>query len=149
MITKFKNSLNFLNSSKILFSRSLNSSYILSLTTKRLFSDNLQSNNSTNSQQEEEEEEYPIPKFKTNILSDYETARKQVFWRVRNIGQLELEFVMMKWFEKQNLNLEELRAFSEEVLEMENPDMNRYFLKFEEAPEDLVYTRRIQKFLRE
>jgi len=87
------------------------------------------------------------PKFKTNLINDYNTAKKQVFWRIRNIGQLELEYIVMKWYDKQNMNLEELKSFSEEVLEMENPDMNKYFVKMVPAAEHLVYTRKIQNFI--
>ena len=138
-----------LKTSPIPVFQSLKSSIFNNYANKRLFCNNTGSNTSQQSLNDGEVEEYPIPKFKTNILSDFEIAKKQVFWRVRNIGQLELEFVMMKWFEQQNLNLEELRAFAEEVLEMENPDMNKYFLKFEEAPENFVFTKRIQKFLKQ
>lgn len=87
------------------------------------------------------------PKFKTNLINDYNTAKKQVFWRIRNIGQLELEYIVMKWYDKQEMSLEELKGFSEEVLEMENPDMNKYFVKMVPAAEHLVYTRKIQHFI--
>jgi succinate dehydrogenase flavin-adding protein (antitoxin of CptAB toxin-antitoxin module) len=87
------------------------------------------------------------PKFKTNLKDDLEIAKKQVFWRIRNIGQLELEHVIMKWYAEQNLNLSELKQFSEEVLEMENPEMNMYFVQFEPAPENLNYTQKIQNFI--
>jgi succinate dehydrogenase flavin-adding protein (antitoxin of CptAB toxin-antitoxin module) len=92
-------------------------------------------------------EEFPAPKFKTNLTNEMETAKKQIFWRVRNIGQLELEYIIMKWYNSQNLSLEELRQFSEEILEMENPEMNRYFVMFEPAPDNLVFTKKIQKFM--
>ena len=45
------------------------------------------------------------------------------------------------------MNLEELKSFSEEVLEMENPDMNKYFVKMVPAADHLVYTRKIQNFI--
>ena len=88
-----------------------------------------------------------VPKFKSNLSVDFETAKKQTFWRIRNIGQLELEFIVMKWYDKQNLNYDELKHFSEEVLEMENPEMNKYFVQFESVPDNLVFTQKIQKFV--
>ncbi len=94
--------------------------------------------------------EFPIPKFRTNINNeDRSTAEKQVFWRIRNIGQLELEFLIMKWYNENsaNMSLADLVEFSEEVLEMENPDMNKYFMAFEPPTEKLKYTKKIQDFL--
>jgi succinate dehydrogenase flavin-adding protein (antitoxin of CptAB toxin-antitoxin module) len=88
-----------------------------------------------------------VPKFKSNLSADMETAKKQTFWRIRNIGQLELEFIVMKWYEKQNLSYDELKKFSEEVLEMENPEMNKYFVQFEAVPENLIYTQKIQNYV--
>lgn len=88
--------------------------------------------------------EYTIPKFKINLGSDYELAKRQVFWRIRNIGQLELEFLLMKWYEQQQMNMEQLEQFTKEVLEMENPEMNKYFVKFDAPPEDFHYTKKIQ-----
>jgi len=85
-----------------------------------------------------------VPKFKIELSTDYELARKQVFWRIRNIGQLELEFLLMKWYEKQTMNIDELKSFTEEVLQMENPDMNKYFVKFDEPSENLHYVKKIQ-----
>jgi succinate dehydrogenase flavin-adding protein (antitoxin of CptAB toxin-antitoxin module) len=88
-----------------------------------------------------------VPRFKTNLSNDVATAKKQVFWRIRNIGQKELEYIIMKWYDKQNLSYDEMKKFSEEVLEMENPDMNNYFVKMDPAPENLEFTRRIQHFI--
>jgi len=85
-----------------------------------------------------------VPKFKINLSEDYQLAKKQVFWRIRNIGQLELEFLLMKWYESQNMNLEQLKQFTEEVLQMENPEMNKYFVKFDAPPENHIYTKQIQ-----
>lgn len=88
-----------------------------------------------------------VPRFKSNLSNDFETAKKQTFWRIRNIGQLELEFIVMKWYEQQKLSLKELNEFSEEVLEMENPEMNKYFVQFESVPDEKVYTQKIQKYV--
>jgi succinate dehydrogenase flavin-adding protein (antitoxin of CptAB toxin-antitoxin module) len=85
-----------------------------------------------------------VPKFKIDLSNDYELARKQVFWRIRNIGQLELEFLLMKWYEQQTMNLDQLKDFTEEVLQMENPDMNKYFVKFDAPSENLPYVKKIQ-----
>lgn len=48
----------------------------------------------------------------------------------------------MKWYGKnqEKLNLEELKKFSEEVLEMENPDLNKYFVMFVPANDKLLFT---------
>jgi succinate dehydrogenase flavin-adding protein (antitoxin of CptAB toxin-antitoxin module) len=88
--------------------------------------------------------EYTIPRFNIDLSNDFELAKKQVFWRIRNIGQLELEFLLMKWFEQQNMNLDQLKQFTKEVLEMENPEMNKYFVKFDSPPEEYNYTKKIQ-----
>lgn len=95
-------------------------------------------------------EQLDVPKFKTNISDDIVTARKQVFWRIRNLGQLELEYVIMRWYEEkgQNFNLEQLKSFSEEVLEMDNPDLNKYFVQLIPAGDSLEYTRQIQDTLK-
>ena len=87
------------------------------------------------------------PKFKTNLVDDFATAKKQVFWRIRNIGQKELEYILMKWYDHQTMTMEEMKRFSVEVLEMENPDMNKYFVKMEQAPENLEFTLKIQYFI--
>ena len=44
--------------------------------------------------------------------------------------------------------IHELKAFSEEVLEMENPDLNRYFTSLQPANPSLVYTNKIQDYVR-
>jgi succinate dehydrogenase flavin-adding protein (antitoxin of CptAB toxin-antitoxin module) len=90
------------------------------------------------------ETEYTIPRFKIDLSNEYDLAKRQVFWRIRNIGQLELEFLLMKWFDQQNMNLDQLREFTKEVLEMENPEMNKYFVKFDAPPENFNYTKKIQ-----
>lgn len=79
-----------------------------------------------------------------------ETAKKQIFWRIRNLGQLELEFIVFKWYDANNkdLGIKELKAFSEEVLEMENPDLNRYLVSMQPADSSLVYTNKIQNYVR-
>lgn len=100
----------------------------------------------TSTKDSQGEVEFEAPKFKTNLNDDYEIAKKQVFWRLRNIGQKELEYLIMKWYDDQNMNLEELKKFSEEILEMENPEMNKYFVNFQPAPSNLVYTQKIQKY---
>jgi hypothetical protein len=43
------------------------------------------------------------------------------------------------------MKIDELKEFSTEVLEMENPELNKYFINFEKAPENLKYTNIIQK----
>lgn len=84
--------------------------------------------------------------FKPDILSsDLETARKQVYWRIRNIGQRELEMLIGDWWEanKTTLNLQQLTQFNKEVLEMENPEMNKYFVKLDPPEENMYYTKMI------
>ena len=85
-----------------------------------------------------------VPKFKIEISNDIELAKKQVFWRIRNIGQLELEFLLMKWYEQQTMNIDELKEFTEEVLQMENPEMNKYFAKFDAPSDNHLYVKKIQ-----
>ncbi len=78
------------------------------------------------------------------------TARKQIFWRIRNLGQLELEFIVFKWYDNhaKDLGIEELKAFSEEILEMENPDLNKYLVNMQPADPNLVFTNKIQNYIR-
>jgi succinate dehydrogenase flavin-adding protein (antitoxin of CptAB toxin-antitoxin module) len=85
-----------------------------------------------------------VPRFNIKLSEDFLTAKKQVFWRIRNIGQLELEFLLMKWYEKQDMNLDQLREFTAEVLEMENPEMNQYFVKFDQPTDNMSFTKQIQ-----
>ncbi len=84
------------------------------------------------------------------MSQDLETAKKQVFWRIRNLGQLELEFIVFKWYDahSKDLGIQELKAFSEEVLEMENPDLNRYLVNMQPADASLVYTNKIQNYIK-
>lgn len=88
------------------------------------------------------------PKFQTNLNSDLEIAKKQIFWRIRNLGQLELEWVVFKWYDahQEKLSLGELKEFSEEVLEMENPELNNYLVNFKEADKKLKYVNKIQEY---
>lgn len=93
---------------------------------------------------------YEVPvsldnKSKFTLDHDFEVAKKQVYWRIRNIGQRELEMLIGEWFDENlsKLSLSELNEFSREVLSMENPELNHYFVKLEEVPEDLKYTKLI------
>jgi len=66
------------------------------------------------------------------------------------LGQLELEYIVFKWYDahSKDMAIHELKAFSEEVLEMENPDLNRYFTSLQPANPSLVYTNKIQDYVR-
>ena len=90
------------------------------------------------------------PKFKTNLSGDVETAKKQIFWRIRNLGQLELEYIVFKWYDvhSKDMTSEDLKAFSEEVLEMENPDLNKYLVNMHVADPSLVYINKIQEYVK-
>jgi len=83
------------------------------------------------------------PIFDTS--NNLEIARKQVYWRIRNIGQKELELLIGDWWDKnkENLSIKEINEFNDEVLRMDNSDMNNYFVKFIQPPENLIYTKRI------
>lgn len=84
-------------------------------------------------------------KSKFILDSNFETAKKQVYWRIRNIGQRELEMLIGEWFEENSskLSLAELNEFSQEVLSMENPELNKYFVKLEDVGEELKFTKLI------
>ena len=84
---------------------------------------------------------------KINLNNDIQIAKKQVFWRIRNMGQLELELILMKWWESNShkMNLDDLKEFSKEVLEKEIPELNTYFVNYEVAPESMKYISSIQK----
>jgi succinate dehydrogenase flavin-adding protein (antitoxin of CptAB toxin-antitoxin module) len=88
-----------------------------------------------------------VPKFHITLSNDINIARKQVFWRVRNMGQLELEVILSRWWEKNEstLNLEEMNKFVKDVLEVEIPDLNKYFVNFQPAGEELGYINKIQR----
>ena len=83
------------------------------------------------------------PDFTLN--NDITIAKKQIYWRVRNIGQRELELLIGDWWEinSNKLTFDEIKAFNSEVLEMDNPSMNKYFVKLEEPENNLIYTRKI------
>ena len=85
------------------------------------------------------------PKFKILVDDDISIARKQISWRVRNMGQSEIEFILMKWYNKNesNMSIDELKKFTIEVLELEIPDLNRYFIKKEQLPENSKYLKEI------
>ena len=59
-----------------------------------------------------------------------------------------MEFVVFKWFNAHSdkLTPEELKQFSMEVLEMENPDLNKYLVNFKEADKSLKYINLIQEY---
>ena len=84
---------------------------------------------------------------KLNLNQDINIAKKQIWWRIRNMGQLELEIILMRWWEKNHatMTMEEMKEFTKEVLEKEIPDLNVYFVNFKPAPESLKYTSIIQK----
>ena len=46
------------------------------------------------------------------------------------------------------MNISEVKAFSEEVLEMENPDLNRYLINMQPADPKYVYTNKIQNYVK-
>jgi succinate dehydrogenase flavin-adding protein (antitoxin of CptAB toxin-antitoxin module) len=88
-----------------------------------------------------------VPKFNITLSSDINIAKKQVFWRVRNMGQLELEVILTRWWEANsaNMSLDEMNKFTKEVLEKEVPELNKYFVNHQPAPEDYEYISKIQK----
>jgi succinate dehydrogenase flavin-adding protein (antitoxin of CptAB toxin-antitoxin module) len=77
------------------------------------------------------------PAFKIELNEDVVIAKKQVQWRIRNMGQLELEFLLLKWWEhnESRMTLSDLNQFAREVLEVENPVLNRKLVKRDEAPD--------------
>lgn len=79
------------------------------------------------------------------LTNDIKIAKKQMYWRIRNVGQRELELLIGEWWDANHdkMSFEEITAFNKEVLEMDNPNMNKYFVKLDTPPEDLYYTRRI------
>ena len=89
------------------------------------------------------------PRFIIDLSKDISIARKQVNWRVRNMGQLELEIILTKWWENNNetMSLDEIEKFTKDVLEQEIPDLNRYFINYEPAGVELGYINKIQQNL--
>jgi succinate dehydrogenase flavin-adding protein (antitoxin of CptAB toxin-antitoxin module) len=90
-----------------------------------------------------------VPKFNIKLSEDISIAKKQVFWRIRNMGQLELEFIVLRWWEEneKKLGLEELNKFTKEVLEKEIPELNTYFVNQPPVISELEYINKIQKTL--
>ena len=86
---------------------------------------------------------------KINLNEDINIAKKQIFWRLRNMGQLELEIILLRWWEQNNskMTLNELKDFTKEVLEKEIPELNTYFINYQPAPEEMTYINIIQKQL--
>lgn len=80
-----------------------------------------------------------------NIDTNKEIAKKQLYWRIRNIGQREIELLILNWYEKHidNLSIKELNDFNNEVINMNNLDMNRFFVKLESVPDEKTYTKMI------
>ncbi len=85
------------------------------------------------------------PKFKIVLHEDITIAKRQVWWRIRNMGQLEIEVLLLRWYKTQeeNLNLNDLREFTTEVLEVELPVLNKYLLQSETLPENSKYLKTI------
>mmetsp|Transcript_37593 Transcript_37593/g.39040 ORF Transcript_37593/g.39040 Transcript_37593/m.39040 type:complete len:132 (+) Transcript_37593:12-407(+) len=79
------------------------------------------------------------------LSEDFETAKKQVYWRIRNIGQREFELLIGDWWEanQSKMGFEEIKNFNKEILEMDNPSMNRYFVQLITPEKELFYTRKI------
>jgi len=88
------------------------------------------------------------PKFIIEINNDINIAKKQVAWRIRNMGQLEIEFLLMKWFDKygDEMSLDQLKNLTTEVLEQEIPELNKYLLRKEPLPQNSKYLREIYNY---
>jgi succinate dehydrogenase flavin-adding protein (antitoxin of CptAB toxin-antitoxin module) len=87
--------------------------------------------------------------FKIKLNDDLNVAKRQVLWRIRNLGQLELEVLIGRWAED-NVNLmsiSDLKLFTEEILEKEVVDLDGYFLKGKELPMETKYPFIIKKYL--
>jgi succinate dehydrogenase flavin-adding protein (antitoxin of CptAB toxin-antitoxin module) len=87
--------------------------------------------------------------FKIKLNDDLNVAKKQVLWRIRNLGQLELEVLIGRWAQE-NINLMsigELKLFTEEILEKEVVDLDGYFLKGKELPLETKYPLIIKNYL--
>ena len=90
-----------------------------------------------------------LTSFKINLSNDLATAKRQVLWRVRNFGQLELEVLVGKWAEENisKMGLNELQQFTEEILQKEVVELDGYFLKQREIPENCHLTKQINDFI--
>lgn len=86
------------------------------------------------------------PKFTINS-DNLDVAKKQIYWRIRNIGQRELEMLISHWYQKYSntMSVKDLIEFNNEVLNMDNPTMNKYFVKSDSPRQDLKYTNMILK----
>ena len=87
--------------------------------------------------------------FKIKLSEDITTAKMQVLWRVRNFGQLELEVLVGRWIEPKinNMSMEELRLFTDEILEKEVVELDGYLLKNKDIPEGRHYTKLLKDYL--
>jgi len=97
--------------------------------------------NSNNITQDHQNDFTQPPIFKIILNDDINVAKKQVKWRVRNMGQLELEVLLLKWYDKNEskLSLEDLKEFTKEVLELEIPELNKYLLQHQPLPKNSKY----------
>ena len=87
--------------------------------------------------------------FKINLSDDLNTAKKQVLWRIRNFGQLELEVLIGRWAQENinNMSINELSLFTHEILEKEVIELDGYFLKNKEIPVESKYPKIIREYL--
>ena len=61
---------------------------------------------------------------------DITAYRKQIMYRCGHIGTKELEIVLRDWLELNsgNMSYEDLEQFDKDVLDIENPQMQRYLM---------------------
>ena len=90
-----------------------------------------------------------LTSFKINLSTDIATAKRQVLWRVRNFGQLELEVLVGKWAAENvsKMSLNDLQQFTTQILEKETMELDGYFLKHREIPENCPYIKQINEYI--
>ena len=37
-------------------------------------------------------------RFNKNLVNDLNIAHKEIYWRIHNLGQIELEYIIFKWY---------------------------------------------------
>ena len=64
------------------------------------------------------------------VPQDIDAYRRQIFYRCGHIGTKELEIVLMDWLEinMPKMTYDELAQFDAEVLDIENPSLQRYLM---------------------
>jgi succinate dehydrogenase flavin-adding protein (antitoxin of CptAB toxin-antitoxin module) len=88
--------------------------------------------------------------FKRFCIKDVNILKKSLYWRLRNLGQLEVELIIMNWYKNNENSFKEndLKEFYDEMNQIETNEMNDYFIKLKNVPNNKKYSIKIQNDLK-